>query len=341
MISRPGESGFAASLPARRSVPGGRASACRGPRTTDARAPRPLRRFDECSDTVARDRLRHAAPRRESPRPSLSAWCGRADRLWSQGPWPAERHLEFARRRQLTTRQSPTLRRRIRVVAAMLRFRSCRSLQSRPCEPCAAQRDRISHRTDAFAVRRPRHPGACPTCRTALPWPHGIARSAKRLSPQRFTCDWAGASRHGNATARGLAAVEGDHADANDFDSCNPALCRHRRTGGRPDDFTPGQARASGGASHRSSGRHHVEVQLRRRLGHLRVCELPVRQPERTGRRGQPERPVVRGLRQAGAVRHLHDRIVGRDLRQGERRRRAHLRIGAGGFRERHLIVRP
>ena len=38
-------------------------------------------------------------------------------------------------------------------------------------------------------------------------------------------------------------------------------------------------------------------------LGHVRVRQLALQQPQGTGRRREPERPVVRGLRQAGAVR--------------------------------------
>ena len=61
--------------------------------------------------------------------------------------------------------------------------------------------------------------------------------------------------------------------------------------------------------------------------------------PRSRGRR-KPQRPVVRGLCQTGTVGHLHVRIVERDLRQVQRRRRAHLWLGAGGVRPGRLVVR-
>ena len=64
-----------------------------------------------------------------------------------------------------------------------------------------------------------------------------------------------------------------------------------------------GQAgRGAGGAADRPSVEDEVDVQLRRRLGHVRVRELALRQSKGArGRRGL-ERPVVRGLREARAV---------------------------------------
>ena len=98
--------------------------------------------------------------------------------------------------------------------------------------------------------------------------------------------------------------------------------------------------RARAGAADRSSVDDQVDVQLRRRLGHVRVRQLALRQSEGARRRREPERPVVRGLRQAGAVGDLHARVVERDLRQDQRRRRADLRLGAGGLRPGRLVVR-
>ena len=46
---------------------------------------------------------------------------------------------------------------------------------------------------------------------------------------------------------------------------------------------------------------HQVDVQLRRRLGHVRIRQLALQQSEGAASR-EPQRPVVRGLRQAGAV---------------------------------------
>ena len=282
-ISSPGESGLACE-PSGASLSSGRpACACRGRRTTDARGPRPLRRFGGCSDTVARDRLRRAAPRRESPHGPFRRGAAEPSRLRSAAAARRPGRREFARRRQLTTGQSPTPREpHERVGAAILRFRSWSITRivilrtvCRESTTCISP----SARDASVPGRRPRHPGACPTCRTTRPvaCTRGIvAQRDKRLSPQRFTCDCGCAPSGMAMRLQELAAVEGDHADANDFDSCNPALCRHRRTGGRPDDLAPGQARAGGGASHRASGRHQVEVQLRRRLGHLRVCQLAV-----------------------------------------------------------------
>ena len=74
--------------------------------------------------------------------------------------------------------------------------------------------------------------------------------------------------------------------------------------------------------------------------GTFGFAQFAVQQPEGSRRRGEPERSVVRGLRQAGAVRRLHARVVERDLRQGERRRRAHVRLGAGRVRRRRVVVR-
>ena len=52
--------------------------------------------------------------------------------------------------------------------------------------------------------------------------------------------------------------------------------------------------------------RRQVDVQLRRGLGHVRIRQLALQQPQGSWRRRRSERSVVRGLRQAGAVGELH-----------------------------------
>ena len=114
--------------------------------------------------------------------------------------------------------------------------------------------------------------------------------------------------------------------------SHRPSCGRRRRR--------PGKTAGGGRAPDRPAVADQVDVQLRRRLGHVRIRQLALQQPQGTRRRREPERSVVRGLRQAGALGDLHDRVVERDLRQGQRRRRADLRLGAGGVRHGRLVVR-
>ena len=62
--------------------------------------------------------------------------------------------------------------------------------------------------------------------------------------------------------------------------------------------------------------------------------------PKEPGVDRGPQRSMVRGLRQTGVVGDLHARLVQRDIRQGERGRRAHLRFGAGSVRHGRVVVR-
>ena len=64
----------------------------------------------------------------------------------------------------------------------------------------------------------------------------------------------------------------------------------------------PGRARP---AFHRSAAERRLDVQLRRGMGQLRVCELAVHGSETGGAAG-PGRPLVRGVHQARAVGDLH-----------------------------------
>ena len=98
--------------------------------------------------------------------------------------------------------------------------------------------------------------------------------------------------------------------------------------------------RATGGADYRPSVEDEVDVQLRRRLGHVRLRELALRQSKRARRRRELERPVVRGLHEARAVGELHARVLERSLRQDQRGRRTHLRLDAGRLRAGRLVVR-
>ena len=87
--------------------------------------------------------------------------------------------------------------------------------------------------------------------------------------------------------------------------SCrSPSRPPQRALRTRPSREQP--AGAGGGTADRPSVARQVDVQLRRGLGHVRIRQLPVQQPQGAGRRRGPERPVVRGLRQAGAVGELH-----------------------------------
>ena len=74
--------------------------------------------------------------------------------------------------------------------------------------------------------------------------------------------------------------------------------------------------------------------------GYVRVRQLAVQQPQGARRRRGPQRSVVRGLRQASPLSNLTTGVVQRGLRQGERCRRADLRLDAGAVRHRRLVVR-
>ena len=101
----------------------------------------------------------------------------------------------------------------------------------------------------------------------------------------------------------------GDRGDPRHRSRTGPAASRARRQA----DGTPVE--------------DFLDLQLRRRMGEFRLSEFLLREPQ--GKRaGEPQRPVVRGFRQAGAVGELC-RTPRRAVRQSQRGWRAHVWLGA------------
>ena len=131
----------------------------------------------------------------------------------------------------------------------------------------------------------------------------GILRAsvAQADAPRRRTT-----TRRGNSTQN-----EAKHEARRDSSRCSspshPLRVRRDALGrvgaGRTRDAAGQAGRDTAGAVRRPAVEDEVDVQLQRRLGHVRIRQLALRQSQGARRRREPERPMVRGLRQAGAVR--------------------------------------